>query len=103
MGLKCGGYPRCHLPIRAVLYPASRNSDGMVGCAGGMPKVVLRCESEAALLALADEAEAAGLPVMLIRDAGRTVVEAGTPTCVGIGPADILKIDAITGTLKLVR
>jgi len=69
----------------------------------GMPKVVLRCESEAALLELAGQAEAAGLPVMLIRDAGRTVVEAGTPTCVGIGPAEISKIDAITGALKLVR
>jgi peptidyl-tRNA hydrolase len=64
---------------------------------------VLRCESEAALLELAGQAEAAGLPVMLIRDAGRTVVEAGTPTCVGIGPAEISKIDAITGALKLVR
>ena len=58
---------------------------------------------EAALLELAAQAEAAGLPVMLIRDAGRTVVEAGTPTCVGIGPAEISKIDAITGALKLVR
>lgn len=69
----------------------------------GMPKVVLRCESEAALLALADEAQAAGLPTMLVRDAGRTVVEAGTITCVGIGPDTAAKIDAVTGTLKLAR
>lgn len=69
----------------------------------GMPKVVLRCESEAALLALADEAQAAGLPTMLVRDAGRTVVEAGTITCVGIGPDAAAKIDAVTGTLKLAR
>ncbi|MBT9472542.1 MAG: aminoacyl-tRNA hydrolase [Pseudomonadota bacterium] len=69
----------------------------------GMPKVVLRCESEAALFDLVAQAEAAGLPVMLVRDAGRTVVEAGTPTCVGIGPGEISKVDAITGTLKLVR
>lgn len=69
----------------------------------GMPKVVLRCESEAALFELAEQAQAAGLPVMLVRDAGRTVVEAGTPTCVGIGPGEISKVDAITGTLKLVR
>ena len=69
----------------------------------GMPKVVLRCESEAALFDLVAQAEAAGLPVMLVRDAGRTVVEAGTPTCVGIGPGEISKVAAITGTLKLVR
>ena len=68
-----------------------------------MPKVVLRCASEAELLALADQAQAAGLPTMLIRDAGRTVVEAGTPTCVGIGPDEISKIDAVTGALKLMR
>jgi peptidyl-tRNA hydrolase len=69
----------------------------------GMPKVVLRCEDEAALLRLVAESEAAGLPTNLVRDAGRTVVEAGTATCVGIGPGEILKVDAITGTLKLVR
>jgi peptidyl-tRNA hydrolase len=40
---------------------------------------------------------------MLVRDAGRTVVEAGTPTCVGIGPAEPDRIDAVTGTLKLAR
>ena len=68
-----------------------------------MPKVVLRVPSEAALLELAEQADAAGLPVMLVRDAGRTVVESGTPTCVGIGPDDILKVDALTGTLKLAR
>jgi peptidyl-tRNA hydrolase len=69
----------------------------------GMPKVVLRCPSEVALLELAAQAQAAGLPVMLVRDAGRTVVEAGTPTCVGIGPAEPDRIDAVTGTLKLAR
>jgi len=69
----------------------------------GMPKVVLRCVDEAALMALAEQSQAAGLPTMLVRDAGRTVVEAGTPTCVGIGPDEALKVDALTGTLKLAR
>lgn len=69
----------------------------------GMPKVVLRCGSEEELFELARQAEKAGLPVMLIRDAGRTVVASGTPTCVGIGPDEISKIDAVTGALKLMR
>ena len=69
----------------------------------GMPKVVLRCDSEDALMEIAGQAEAAGLPVLLIRDAGRTVVAAGTATCVGIGPAQVDRIDAVTGALKLVR
>ena len=69
----------------------------------GMAKVVLRCDDEAALLALHDKAKAAGLATMLIRDAGRTVVSAGTITCLGIGPDAPEKIDAVTGELKLLR
>lgn len=67
----------------------------------GMPKIVLRCGSEATLLSILEQAQAAGLPAMLIRDAGRTVVQAGTATCVGIGPDTAEKIDAITGKLNL--
>lgn len=69
----------------------------------GMPKIVLRVPSEAALLDLHAEAQAAGLPAMLVRDAGRTVVEAGTPTCLGIGPDAASRVDPLTGALKLLR
>lgn len=68
----------------------------------GMPKVVLRCESEEDLLALEAAAESGGLPNALIRDAGHTVVAAGTITCLGIGPAPIAEVDALTGFLRLV-
>jgi peptidyl-tRNA hydrolase len=68
----------------------------------GMPKVVLRCESEQELLALEAAAGRAGLPHALIRDAGHTVVAAGTVTCLGVGPAPIDAIDALTGELRLV-
>ena len=68
----------------------------------GMPKVVLRADDDARLADLERQARDAGLPVALIRDAGRTVVEAGTVTCLGIGPAEDAEIDAITGTLRLV-
>ncbi len=67
----------------------------------GMPKIVLQCGSEAELVRIAAEAEAAKLPMLLVRDAGRTVVQSGTATCVGIGPAEPRRIDAITGALKL--
>jgi peptidyl-tRNA hydrolase, PTH2 family len=69
----------------------------------GMPKVVVRCDSEAALLALQAEAERASLPVAAVRDAGHTVVEAGTLTCIGFGPARSEQLDPITGALKLAR
>ncbi len=68
-----------------------------------MPKIVLRCESAQELLLLEAAAEEAGLPNALIRDAGHTVVAAGTVTCLGLGPASIAAIDALTGELKLVR
>ena len=67
----------------------------------GMPKIVLQCASAQALLEIADAAEKAGLPVLLVRDAGRTVVEAGTATCVGIGPALASAVDPITRGLVL--
>ncbi len=69
----------------------------------GMPKIVLACESAEALADLAAQADRDGLPTGLVRDAGRTVVAAGTSTCVGIGPAEASRIDAVTGALKLLR
>ncbi len=67
----------------------------------GQPKVVLRAGSEEELAAIAAEAAAAGLPVQVIHDAGRTQVVEGTPTCCGVGPAADAAIDAITGELPL--
>ena len=69
----------------------------------GMPKVVLAVDTEEALLAFFELAKDAELPTQIIRDAGKTVVEAGTITCVGIGPATVQEIDAITGQLSLLR
>ncbi|MBX3082180.1 MAG: peptidyl-tRNA hydrolase Pth2 [Anaerolineae bacterium] len=69
----------------------------------GMPKIVLRVGSEAELLEIHAKAKAKDLPTDLIRDAGRTVVEAGTLTCVGIGPADDEAINSVTGHLSLLR
>jgi PTH2 family peptidyl-tRNA hydrolase len=69
----------------------------------GMPKVVLQCESAEALSEFEQQATGAGLPVALISDAGHTVVDPGTMTCLGIGPAADEVIDRLTGTLKLVK
>jgi peptidyl-tRNA hydrolase len=67
----------------------------------GMPKVVLEVEDENALLDLQSRADAADLPTALIEDAGRTVLPAGTITCLGIGPADDDAINRLTGDLRL--
>ena len=67
----------------------------------GMPKVVLKGSSVEELLRLQTLARQRHIPTCLISDAGRTVVPAGTVTCVGLGPAGDKEIDEITGTLKL--
>lgn len=67
----------------------------------GQPKVALRAEDLAELDDVCTRAEAAGLPVARIADAGYTQLEPGTVTCAAIGPAPADRIDEITGTLKL--
>ena len=69
---------------------------------GRMSKICVRVDSEAELLQVAAKAEAAGLPVHVITDAGLTEF-GGVPTrtCAAIGPAAASSIDPITGHLKL--
>ena len=90
-----------HAAIGAFLE-ASRE-DQAQWLSSGMAKVVLACESDSALQALHELAQAAGLPVFLVADAGRTVIPSGTVTCLGIGPAPDRVIGPVTRELKLLR
>ncbi|MCS3901295.1 peptidyl-tRNA hydrolase Pth2 [Methanococcus voltae] len=67
----------------------------------GQKKVVLKVNSESELLEVFKNANIEGLPVGLIRDAGRTQIASGTLTAVGIGPEKEEKISKITKDLKL--
>ena len=69
--------------------------------AEGMGKIVLKVADEKELLALNQQAKDAGLVTALITDAGKTVVAPGTRTCVGIGPDEEERLDALFGKLKL--
>ena len=68
----------------------------------GMKKVALKVKGLDELLKLKTIAEDAHLVTALIEDAGKTVVEPGTITCLGIGPDKEEKIDKVTGQLKMV-
>jgi PTH2 family peptidyl-tRNA hydrolase len=68
---------------------------------GSMTKIVLGVDSEAELLQISEAAKAAGLPIGLVKDEGRTVFNKPTFTCLGIGPAESEKFKAVTGHLKL--
>lgn len=67
----------------------------------GKAKVVLKVSSEKELLEIYNLAKRAKLPCSLISDAGRTQLEPGTITCLGIGPVEESFVDKITGKLKL--
>ena len=67
----------------------------------GMKKIVLKVKDEKELIKYKRLAEGKWLVTALITDAGRTVVEPGTITCLGIGPDDEEIIDKVTGNLKM--
>ncbi len=67
----------------------------------GAKKVVLKVKDEKELFKYKQMAEDFGLKTALITDAGRTVLEPGTITCLGIGPDLEEKIDKVSGKLKM--
>jgi peptidyl-tRNA hydrolase len=90
-----------HASIAAFL--SAENAERRTWLDTGMPKIVLDGGTEAQLKLLLQQALDAGLPVQLVRDAGKTLVPEGTVTCLGIGPAPVEKIDALTGALALLK
>ena len=68
----------------------------------GMPKIVVYATDADALMQLEARAHAQQIPACLVRDAGRTVLSAGTITCLGLGPASADVVDPLTGDLRLV-
>ena len=68
----------------------------------GAKKVVLKVKDEKELIEFVGLAKATKLKTALITDAGKTVIAPGTKTCLAIGPDDEVKIDSITGKLKMV-
>lgn len=67
----------------------------------GQTKVVLAAEQLDIIMDIAEAAHRAGLPVAVVRDRGLTEVAEGTVTCAAVGPGPGDRIDAITGTLRL--
>ena len=66
----------------------------------GQEKVVLKVQSKNELLELFQKLKQQ-FPAVLIKDAGRTQIAPGEPTCVGVGPVPEKEIDKYTKHLKL--
>jgi PTH2 family peptidyl-tRNA hydrolase len=68
----------------------------------GAAKICVSVDSESELLAIHQNAMSAGLLTSLVLDAGLTEFGgAPTHTAVAVGPDEAQKIDAITGSLRL--
>ncbi|TQS37940.1 hypothetical protein Golomagni_01566 [Golovinomyces magnicellulatus] len=67
----------------------------------GQAKITLQVKSEDELISLQAVALSLGIVAEIITDAGRTQIESGSHTVLGIGPAPKSIINQVTGDLKL--
>jgi len=67
----------------------------------GSAKIVVKCQTQQQLEELYVQARNSRLTASLIRDAGRTQIEPGSTTVLGIGPAYQQELNDVTGHLKL--
>lgn len=68
---------------------------------GGQAKITLKCPSSDDLDLMFAQAMSLGVNAYVVQDAGRTQVDPGTVTVLGLGPAPRSVLDQITGHLKL--
>ncbi|KAI1311100.1 PTH2-domain-containing protein [Xylaria venustula] len=67
----------------------------------GQAKIAVQVKSEDELLTLMAKARSLGVTAEVIQDAGRTQIDPGSLTVLGVGPAPKSLVDQITGGLKL--
>jgi len=67
----------------------------------GQAKIALKVSSEEEILELEAIAKSLNLCARSIQDAGRTQVEAGSRTVLGIGPAPVELVNLVTEHLRL--
>ncbi|KAI1461087.1 PTH2-domain-containing protein [Annulohypoxylon moriforme] len=67
----------------------------------GQAKIAVQVKSEDELLELMGKARSLGITAEVIQDAGRTQIDPGSLTVLGVGPAPKSLVDRVTGGLKL--
>ncbi|KAK5779453.1 hypothetical protein RI543_003344 [Arxiozyma heterogenica] len=98
----------CHAALgcyRMIATDPSRSSynPAMVNrwLRGGQAKITLKCPNKDVMDELYAKAISLGVNAIVIHDAGRTQIAAGSATVLGLGPAPKDILDQITGELKL--
>lgn len=89
----------CHASVGA--FERSAKIDKASWHEFGVTKIVLEAPDAETILILAGEADHHNLSNFLVIDAGRTEVEPGSITALGIGPVEEKALDRITGRLPL--
>jgi PTH2 family peptidyl-tRNA hydrolase len=67
----------------------------------GQAKIAVQTKNQEEMLELLGKARSLGLTAEVISDAGRTQIEAGSLTVLGVGPAPKSLVDQVTSHLKL--
>ncbi|KAK7424292.1 hypothetical protein QQX98_000560 [Neonectria punicea] len=67
----------------------------------GQAKIAVQVKTQEEILELCRKARGLGIAAEVIQDAGRTQIEAGSMTVLGVGPAPRSVVDQVTGGLKL--
>ncbi len=92
----------CHAAVSCALAAQKKHpSEFSAWNSAGQKVSVLKVESQKDLFEFKAIAEAQGITCSIVCDAGRTEVDPGTYTCLGIGPEKQEKLDKITGELKM--
>lgn len=90
----------CHASLKA--YKKADSDEAAEWEDEGSRKIVLEVDGKEIAQRLS-RAKSNNLPAAMVKDAGRTELDPGTETAVGIGPAEESKIDSVTGDLKLIK
>ncbi|MFB6202899.1 MAG: peptidyl-tRNA hydrolase Pth2 [Candidatus Nanohaloarchaea archaeon] len=90
----------CHASLKAYRNSSEEEMSGWTS--GGEKKVVLAANEEQ-IMERKRRADRKDITAALVKDAGRTELDPGTVTALGVGPDSENKIDGITGDLGLVE
>jgi len=91
-----------HAAVNCALSIKKKDSDAFEKWTfNGQPIIVLKVNTEKEMFEFKSIADTQNLNNSIICDAGRTQIEPGTYTCLGIGPAAASALDKITGELSM--